>query len=259
VAWAHGDHVMTQPVLCGRCLRVAITLAALAAAPAVRTRLLHWGATPAEVAAPLPGDDVLPDADVVATRAITIDATKADVWPWLAQLGQGRGGLYSYDALENLVGCDMRSSDVIVPEWQDVAVGDEVRLHPEVALAVVRVDPGHALVLRGAVQAGATPAPYDFTWAFVVLDAPCGQTRLVVRERYAYLRASAALLVEPVSVVSWFMSRRMLRGIKLRAEQASDVRTADSPGSAPACCSSAGRRHCPPAGRRPRRMAASRR
>lgn len=225
VAWAHGDHVMMQRQRSTRCARGVVAVAALATVPAVRARLLHWGATHAEVAAPLPGDDVLPGADLIATRAITIDALAPDVWPWLAQLGQGRGGLYTYDALENLVGCDMHSSDRIVPEWQVVAEGDQVRLHPDVRLAVVHVDTGRSLVLHGAVPVGSAPPPYDFTWAFVVQDGPAGTTRLIVRERYAYVRAYAALLVEAVSVVSWFMSQRMLRGIKQRAEHAVGVRT----------------------------------
>ena len=97
-------------------------------------------------------------------------------------------------------------------------MGDVVHLHPEVGLAVVQVEPGRSLVLRGAVPVGDSPAPYDFTWSFTVLDGTGGSTRLVVRERYAYLQRAAVLLVEPVSAVSWFMSQRMLRGIKERAE-----------------------------------------
>ncbi len=180
--------------------------------------MLHWGATRAEVDGVLPGDAVLPRADLVSTRAITIDARPEDVWAWVAQLGQGRGGFYSYDCLENLIGCDIHSSDTVRPDWQGVAVGDVVHLHPEVGLAVVQVEPGRSLVLRGAVPVGEAPAPYDFTWSFAVQDGTGGSTRLVVRERYAYLRRTAGLLVEPVSAVSWFMSQRMLRGIKERAE-----------------------------------------
>jgi hypothetical protein len=185
----------------------------------------RWGTTPDERVAALPGDDAIPEPDLVTTRAITVRVPRADVWPWIAQMGQGRGGLYSYDALENLVGCQMTSADEIVPLWQAVEVGDEVRLHPEVALAVTDVIAGEALVLRGAVpMSGAgsgeqVPAPYDFTWAFVLRDAGDGTTRLVVRERYGYLRPWAGVLVEPVSLVSFIMSQRMLRGIRDRAER----------------------------------------
>ncbi len=187
----------------------------------LRARYLRWGATDREVDLVLPGDELVKDADLVTTRAVTVDAAAERVWPWVAQLGQGRGGFYSYDFLENLVGCDIHSADQIVPEWQLVEVGAEVRLHPEVRLAVARVDPGRVLVLRGGVPIGRSAPPYDFTWAFVLVERDDGTTRLVVRERYGYSRRWAWLLVEPVELVSFVMSRRMMRGIKQRAEQVS--------------------------------------
>jgi hypothetical protein len=167
----------------------------------------------------LPGDDLVEEPHLSATRAITIRASAVEVWPWIAQMGQGRGGLYSYDVLENLVGCDIHSADRIVPEWQDVRVGDEFRLHPEVGLEVAAVDPGRSLVIRGGVRMGEAPPPYDFSWAFVIRDAPDGRTRLLVRERYRYKRPWAPLLVESVETVSFVMSRRMLLGIRDRAER----------------------------------------
>jgi len=179
---------------------------------------LGWGATDEELDATLAGDDLIPNPDLLATRAITVHAPAEQVWPWIAQLGQGRGGFYSYDALENLVGCDIHSADRIVPEWQDVKVGDQVKLHPEVGLGVAVVEPGRALVLGGGVPMGAVPPPYDFTWAFVLREEPEGTTRLLVRERYAYTQRWAPLLVEPVAVVAFVMSQRMLRGIRDRAE-----------------------------------------
>ncbi len=184
-----------------------------------RSRHLRWGATEEEVDERLPGDDLIPDANLVATRAITIRAPAGRVWPWLAQLGQGRGGLYSYDFLENLVGCDIHSADRIVPEWQDIGVGDQVRLHPEVPLAVAVIDPGRSLVLRGGVPMGDTPAPYDFTWAFTLNDQPHATTRLLVRERYGYTQRWSVLLVEPVEAASFVMTQKMLRGIRDRAER----------------------------------------
>lgn len=209
-------HARQAPFARTLALGGAIAVAAMLA----RGRYLRWGATPAEVAMALPGDDLVPAADISATRAVTVGAGAEAVWPWVAQLGQGRGGFYSYDFLENLAGCDMHSAERIVPEWQRIAVGDEVRLHPEVALVVAAVEPGRALVLRGGVPMGAMPPPYDFTWAFVLRDEPGGATRLVVRERYGYTRRWSALLVEPVQLVSFIMSRRMLRGIRDRAERA---------------------------------------
>jgi hypothetical protein len=185
---------------------------------------LRWGATDDEVEAILPGDDLVSDANVTATRAVTVRAAVADVWPWIAQLGQGRGGFYSYDFLENLVGCDMHSADRIVPEWQSIDVGAEVKLHPEVGLVVALVEPGRALVLRGGVPMGKVPAPYDFTWAFVVREQSRGVTRLVVRERYAYSRWWAGFIVEPAELISFVMSQKMMRGIRERAEHADSER-----------------------------------
>jgi hypothetical protein len=187
---------------------------------AIRRWQLRWGATDEEVDAALPGDDLIPNPDLLATRAITMPAAAEQVWPWIAQLGQGRGGFYSYDALENLVGCDIHSADQIVPQWQDLKVGDQVKLHPEVGLGVAVLEPGRALVLRGGVPMGATPPPYDFTWAFVLRERSDGTTRLLVRERYAYTQRWASLLVEPVAVVAFVMSQRMLRGIRDRVERA---------------------------------------
>jgi hypothetical protein len=186
---------------------------------AARRRQFRWGATDEESEGPLPGDDLIENADITATRAITIRAAAAQVWPWVAQLGQGRGGFYSYDFLENLVGCDIHSADRVVPEWQDVGVGDEVRFAPEVGLAVASLEQGRSLVLRGGVPIGNTPPPYDSTWAFVLRDGPDKTTRLLVRERYAYKRAWARLIVEPTEVLSFVMSQKMLRGIKSRAER----------------------------------------
>src|SRR6266511_2542706 len=92
----------------------------------VRPWQLRWGATDEERDATLDGDDLIANPDLMAIRAITVHAAAAQVWPWIAQLGQGRGGFYSYDALENLVGCDLHSADRIVPQWQDLRVGDQV-------------------------------------------------------------------------------------------------------------------------------------
>jgi hypothetical protein len=184
-----------------------------------RRRHLRWGTTDREFAEPLPGDDLIANADLTATRAITIRASSDQVWPWIAQLGQGRGGFYSYDFLENVVGCDIHSADRIVPEWQDVQVRDQVKFAPEVGLVVALVERGRSLVLRGGIPIGNTAPPYDFTWAFTLRDDPDETTRLLVRERYAYTRPWARLLVEPVEAVSLLMSQKMLRGIRDRAER----------------------------------------
>lgn len=229
--------VTTPPIACdadrvraalGRA--AAVTVAAAGAyGLLLRPRLLRWGSRGDEAEVSLPGDALVARPDLVATRATSIRSAPDQVWPWLAQMGQGRGGLYSYDWLENLVGCRMRSADRVVDEWQDVAVGDAFRLHPDVALDVVEVTPPRALVVRGGVSAGGrptaedSPAPYDFTWAFVLLPQEPGGTRLLVRERYAYRTRWARPLVETVSLASFVMTERMLRGIRDRAEAGAGV------------------------------------
>jgi hypothetical protein len=223
-----GKGIGAQPT-CRRRRRAALLLAGVAATSAAwtaRYALLHWGSTTAETEEQLPGDELLPEAKHVLTRAITIDAPPAEVWPWLAQLGQGRGGLYSYDWLENLVGCDMHSADRIEAQWQSLEVGDEVRLHPEVALTVASVAPGDHLVLRpGPLRAsGGSPPdglPFDYTWTFVVRRSPGLRTRLIVRERYEPLVGWAGPAVEALAIVSAVMGIKMLRGIKGRAESQS--------------------------------------
>jgi hypothetical protein len=187
-----------------------------------RPAQLRWGATNDELEAALVGDDLVASADQIATRAITVRAVPDEVWPWVAQLGQSRGGFYSYDFLENLIGCEIHSADRINPEWQDLAAGDQVALAPGTALNVAVSEPGRTLVLRGGIPLGASASPpYDFTWAFSLVGLPGGATRLLVRERYGYLRSWTSLLVEPVEAVSFLMTRKMLRGIRARAEQAS--------------------------------------
>jgi hypothetical protein len=198
-----------------------VTIGAAAAAYVfwARGRQLRWGASEDDASAPLTGDELIPHPDLSATRAIAVRSSADRVWPWIAQLGQGRGGFYSYDFLENLAGCDIHSAERIVPDWQDVRVGDEVKLSSEVALEVAVLEPARALVLRGGVPMGKTPPPYDFSWAFVLRQQPDGQTRLLVRERYGYTKWWALLLVEPVQVVSFLMTQKMLRGIRDRAER----------------------------------------
>ena len=210
---------------------MAIAAAAAGAILVVRRASLRWGATDDELRMTLAGDDLLPNPDLMATRGISIAATPSEVWPWLAQLGQNRGGFYTYDWLENLAGVEIHSVDVVVPELQIRSVGDDVNLAPEVVLSVVHLEEEHDLVLRGAVAVDGTGAgaPYDFTWAFVLQPRTDGTTRLVVRERYAYLTDWAVVLVEPIEMVSFLMTERMLRGIRDRAERSPSSTNSRSP------------------------------
>ena len=187
-------------------------------------RRLRLKATVDEVEGALPGDDLIPDADVTSTRAITIRRAPDRVWPWIAQLGQTRGGFYSYDWLENLVGCRIHNADRIVPEWQQPQVGDDVQLAPDVPLTVAVADAGHALVLQGGMPSGgASSPPLDFTWAFSLREQLDGTTRLLVRERYGYRRWWTRFVVAPTALISSVMSRKMLLGIRDRAERQLDV------------------------------------
>src|SRR5690349_13402587 len=106
----------------------AATLVAAAYSPPVRRWCLTYGATAEEAAGVLPGDELLPDPDVVSTRAVTIGAAPQAVWPWLVQMGSGRGGAYTYDWIENLFGLNMHSADEILPQFQDLAAGDVLPL-----------------------------------------------------------------------------------------------------------------------------------
>ncbi len=162
----------------------------------------------------------MPDADLTATRAITVRTPPMVSGHGSRSSARGAAGFTATTSLKNVTGRDIHSADRIVSEWQAVDVRDEVRLHPEVGLSVAVAEPGHALVLRGGVPIGQTPAPYDFTWAFVLRGQADGTTRLVVRERYSYARPWARLLIEPTEFISFVMSRRMLREIKQRAEHA---------------------------------------
>jgi hypothetical protein len=206
-----------------RALRPLVIGAAAAAGYALaRQRALRWGATQVELAVGLAGDELLPDADLVATRAITVRAPAEQVWPWLVQLGQGRGGFYSHDALENLVGLGIRSADRIEERWQHLAEGDEARLGGPLALTVARLDPASALVLQGTGPAlpDEDDPPFDFVWAFALRPGRTpGTCRLVVRERYGYREPWARWMVEGVSWVSLLMTDRMLRGVRERAER----------------------------------------
>jgi hypothetical protein len=205
---------------------LAITAsAAVAVGAALLTRRMTqtWGTAAHEADKQLPGDELVPDADVVATRAVGIDAPAAAVWPWLVQLGYGRGGFYSYDRLERMAGLDIRSADRVEPAWQTLAMGDRVDLADGFGLRVAALEPRRHLVLQGADDGG-TPPPFDFSWAFVLRPwtARSGGTRLLVRERYRSHGPTGRLVVELTQFASWVMTSAMLRGVRDRAQRGSD-------------------------------------
>ncbi len=188
----------------------------------VRRRVLTWGATAAEAAARLPGDELLSDADGVSTRAIEISARARDVWPWLAQMGPDpRGGAYTYDWIENLLGLHMHSTDRVLPEFQHPQVGQAIRLGTN-EMRLERVEPERVLAWRS--QDG------NWVWTFVVTETEAG-TRLISRNRFRLPSIAGRvgmLAMEPASLV---MECKMLRGIKHRAERLAADRPPAAPGS----------------------------
>jgi len=188
---------------------------------AVRPWVLHWGATRKEVRDELPGDEILTRPSWQSTRAIDIAAPVEKVWPWLAQMGEDRGGLYSYDWLENLAGLQFHSVDRIVPEWQIVQVGGIVRFAPQQdTMIVTQVEPNNCLVWR--VLNPSTHEPVDATWAFVIRPIDATHTRLIQRFRFgAGPRLFGTIFYTALIEIPHFvMERKMLLGIRARAERA---------------------------------------
>ena len=196
-------------------LLVSLTAGGVAALYAfvIRPWHLRWGATDEEVQGHLIGDELEASPKLRATHAITVNAPAADVWPWLLQMGQTRGGFYSYAWLENIVGCHMHNADKVVPEWQELNVGDKVWLHPKAPpVEVAAIEPGRAIVLKG--------------WgAFVLQPIDEKTTRLIIRSQGDYnpdLKNPILnfflwrVVFEPAHFI---MERKMLLGIKARAEK----------------------------------------
>lgn len=202
--------------------------AAVAYERRVRPWQEQWGATDEEAALVLPGDELLAEPAGQITRAITIDAPREEVWPWVVQLGADRGGFYTYDWLEDLFGLEIHSAGEVVEEWQDLEVGDVVAADRARTggWVVAALRPAEALVLQVADVATARPLRRDeglgweFQWTFALRDAPGGGTRLLVRERVAFGRRLTQALMTPVGLVSFVMTRGMLLGLKRRVEGA---------------------------------------
>ncbi|MCX2930331.1 hypothetical protein ORI20_08590 [Mycobacterium sp. CVI_P3] len=184
---------------------------------AVRPKMYTWGATDEEIAAELPGDTLAEAGAPRTTRAVTIDAPVEEVWPWLAQIGECRGGFYSYDFLERLAGARIRNADVVHPEWQELQVGDSVwlarRYGQRARQLVAEVVPNSHLVLMSApdyerVQRGEKAFG---SWAFY-LRPQDGRTRLLARG------IGGAVGITSFDIVHFVMERGMLRGIRERAQ-----------------------------------------
>lgn len=195
--------------------RGAVTVAAGACVLywlALRRPVLTWGATDVEAESRLPGDELLEDADGVATHAIEIHAPASAVWPWLAQMGPApRGGAYTYDWIENLLGLNMHSANRVVSEFQHPEVGDTISYGSN-RMRLERVKPERVLAWRS--EDG------NWVWTFVLAEHD-GTTRLISRNRFRLPTLVAGIAMLPMESGSLLMERKMLLGIKERAERLS--------------------------------------
>lgn len=177
-----------------------------------------WGADEDEIAATLPGDDWIATTSPRTTRAITVDAPVEMVWPWLVQLGEDRGGFYSYSLLERAVGCDIHNADHIHPEWQDVHVGDTVwlaRTYGEAGrMVVAAVAPNSHLVLMSPADFARTRHEQKASgaWGFY-LRPDNGRTRLIIRG------SGGPVGHAWYDIAHFVMEQKMMRGIRKRAHE----------------------------------------
>lgn len=215
-----------------------------------RTEFRSWGVNPADREKALPGDEIVPEAEAVDTRSLEIAAPPSEVWPWLVQMGYGRAGWYSWDQLD----MNMPSADRIVPELQQLAVGDVVPTHPGGGFEVRILEPEHALVMyadRELIDAQAKAAPdglerastnvratgryletamqgdFRASWAFILEQSASGGTRLIERFRghmemppdtQGTVKAPPKLAGTMLLFGLFVMVRRQLQGIRDRAE-----------------------------------------
>ncbi len=200
--------------------------------PITRSHFRYWGATKEERQRPLPGDERVPNPNIITTMAVTVNAPASEVWPWIAQLGQERGGMYSYELLENIARCQMHNADRIVPEWE-MKVGDQMRMGPQgyPVNQVIALERGHWLLMAGAdLKTGiADPIPQpgqttytNYAWVLYLDERPDGTTRLISRTRLAYVPRTFGfklmweVFTDPIGCT---MTRKMLLTIKQRVEQ----------------------------------------
>lgn len=176
----------------------------------LREPILNWGASDAEAATTLPGDELLPTADGVSTRAITIEAPPSAVWPWIVQIGPyPRGGVYTYDWIENLLGLHMRSTDQVLEEFQNPQVGDTIGFGGN-EMEIALLEPQRSLAWRSSDG--------NWVWSFNLIE-DAGRTRFISRNRFRLPRVIDKVGMVPMIPGSLVMERKMLFGIKQRAER----------------------------------------
>ena len=189
---------------------------------AARRYYRNWGTTKEECRMYLDGDGLITGSVVRSTEAVSIDASAGVVWPWLVQMGQDRGGLYTYEKLENLAGLRYVNADRVHPEWQHLAPGDTIRLVPKgwmglregIALQVVEVADQQSIVLRAFAG-----REWDVVWSFHVIPHWDDRCRLLIRIRTPLRHPGQALVTELAGPARALMTRGMLLGIKRRAQQ----------------------------------------
>jgi CAAX protease family protein len=180
----------------------------------VREWMARWGATSSDIARVMTGDGLLADPTYSGTMAVIVKARPEHVWPWLVQIGYQRGGLYSYDWLDRLFGyLDRPSAIRILPEWQHLTVGDEIPLGRGPGWPVAVIDPNRALVLDMRNVGG-----FDWVWQFGIYSIDEQRTRVVSRSRVRTRTIWARLATYAIEPAGFLMTRRMLLGLKQRAE-----------------------------------------
>jgi hypothetical protein len=203
---------------------IALIVWNLVATPFIGRRRLRWGTVATEATDPLPGDALVPEPKWTYTLGVTVDAPAEDVWPWIAQVGQRRGGFYTYQTLENMAGCKITNTTEILPEHQHPTVGGEIYLHPTAPpMRIEIVDPPNALVLFGSPgDVGEEDSWGVSTWQFAVNPGPDGSSRLLTRGRSDYSSDWRSRLFFgrfPIEVITYVMSRKMMLEIKRLAER----------------------------------------
>jgi hypothetical protein len=194
-------------------LLVILTLAVLYWFP-IRRWMSRWGAAPSDLSRVMAGDSLLVDPTYSGTMAVIVNAAPEDIWPWLVQIGYQRGGLYSYDWLDRLFGyLDRPSATRILPEFQHLAVGDQIPLGRGPSWPVAVVEPRRALVLDMRNVDG-----FDWVWQFGLYTVDERRTRLVSRSRVRTHAVWARLFTYAIEPAGFLMTRRMLLGVKERAE-----------------------------------------
>jgi hypothetical protein len=193
----------------------------------MRRWMSRWGAAPSDLARVMAGDALVVNPTYSGTMAVIVNAAPEHIWPWLVQIGYRRGGLYSYDWLDRLFGyLDRPSATCILPEFQHLAVGDRIPIGQGPSWPVAAIEPNRALVLDMRNMGG-----FDWVWQFGLYPVDETRTRLISRSRVRTQAIWARLLTYAIEPAGFLMTRRMLLGIKQRAEALALIGAGDAHGA----------------------------